>query len=58
MRLVGTLHLEQKDEWTVQRARCYDYSRSIKRYRTGFPGHPQAWLVAKMLGAEDDTVIE
>ncbi len=36
----------------------FAYSRLIKRYGTGFPGHPHTWLVAKVLGEDDDSVIE
>ncbi len=32
----------------------YAYSRLIKRYGAGFPGHPHTWLVAKVLGEEDE----
>lgn len=34
------------------------YSRLIKRFGAGFPSHPHEWLVAKVLGGDDDSVIE
>jgi ATP-dependent DNA helicase RecQ len=39
----------------------YAYSHLIRRFRTGFPGHPHTWLVARVLGERaggDDPLIE
>ncbi len=36
----------------------FAYSRLIKRYGAGFPGHPHKWLVAKVLGEDDEPLVE
>ncbi|MFD0981157.1 RecQ family ATP-dependent DNA helicase [Tropicimonas aquimaris] len=48
------------DESVVHKASelGYAYSRLIKRYAAGFPGHPHTWLVSKVLGEDDDPVFD
>lgn len=36
----------------------YGYKRLVKRFRAGFPGHPQAWLAKRHLGQDDDPLID
>ncbi len=36
----------------------FSYSKLIKRYQSGFPGHTHTWLVDRVLGNEDADVIE